>query len=114
MSYNPICSLCRFYYHPRFFKKGTFYGEFLFRLWQAVWHYDLAFLLCIYLLPNGSCGKDRKLSRQLLVGWFKTAGMRIVRSYVTTLYPHKVGLTRMKDGKLETIGEIEVKGRRKI
>lgn len=106
MSYNPVCFVCR-----RFFQ-GKFALRFRKVLWRAVWQYDLSALLCQYLLPNGSCGKSINRTRQDLERWFRIKGVELVKAWVATPFRRKIELIRMKHGKVETVGKIEVKERR--
>jgi len=50
------------------------------------------------------------MTRQKLVRWFETVGKEIVETYVATSYPHKEELVRVKDGKVEKVGQIKVVG----
>jgi len=76
-----------------------------------MWEYKLTTrVMCTYLLSNGSCGKSTGMTRQKLVRWFETVGKEIVETYVATSYPHKEELVRVKDGKVEKVGQIKVVG----
>lgn len=72
-------------------------------LWRKMWEYKLTTkMMCSYLLPNGSCGKSRGMTRQKLVHWFETAGKEIVKTYVALDYPRKMDIV---DG-CKKVGEI--------
>lgn len=103
-----ICFLCQYFF------KGKSILRLRKALWRKMWEHKLTTkIMCSYLLPNGSCGKSKGMTRQKLIHWFETEGKEIVKTYVALDYPSKVELTRMKDGKVEKVGEIEVKERRK-
>ena len=97
-----LCFLCRHFFKGRF-------KDLKYLLWKLVWRYDLSRVLCRYLLPNGSCGKNRGMTRQKLEQFFKTQGVEIVRGALDAHRKIEVGSKIELVGRSgEKVGEIKV------
>lgn len=44
-------------------------------------------VLCQYLSSNGSCGKNKGMTRQKLIHWFETVGVELVETWASIRTP---------------------------
>lgn len=99
-----ICFLCRQFFVGRFglkLKGLLFGGLFQIMLDLSMKH---PWILCSYLISNGSCGKSKGMTRQKLIHWFETVGVELVETWASIRTP----VVDLVEG-CKKVGQIEVK-----
>lgn len=103
-----ICFLCRQVFAGRFGLRVKFHWLLFKGLFQIMLELSMKhpWVLCQYLSSNGSCGKNKGMTRQKLIHWFKTEGVKLVETWASIRAP----VVDLVEG-CKKVGQIEVKER---
>jgi len=100
-----ICFLCRCFFEDKFGMrlKGWLFAES--GLWQLLLDCSMKhpWILCSYLMSNCSCGKNKGMTRQKLIHWFRTEGVELVETWASIRAP----VVDIVEG-CKKVGQIEV------